>query len=619
MRQASTILIVDDETAGRETLEALLTGQDYQLVFASTGGEALAKAAERQPDLILLDVMMPGMDGFEVCRRLRTDPSLAEVPIILVTALDDRDSRLRGIEAGADDFVTKPFDRIELRTRVRTITRLNRYRGLLQERARFERVVERAPVGVLIVDAQRAIRLANPAMVQLLAADLASQLVGQSVLAFIAPEHVDHCATLFDGVFANLMHVTRVEAVFVRPDGGRVPVELDVGQFVWDDQPAVQMIVRDITERRQAEAHIKRQLDRLAALRTIDLAITTSRDLRTTLNVVLDRVTTQLGVDAADVLLLQADTQTLAYAAGRGFHTAALQQTHLHLGAGYAGRAALERRTVTIPNIAETADFRRAPLLASEGFITYYGVPLIAKERVQGVLEVLHRTPLAPDSEWLDFLETLAGQAAIAIDNATLFDDLQHSNVELTLAYDTTIAGWSRALDLRDKETEGHSQRVTEMTLHLARAMGMHVAELAHVRRGALLHDIGKMGIPDAILLKPGPLTDEEWTIMRQHPVYAYELLAPIAYLQPALAIPYCHHEKWDGSGYPRGLRGEEIPLSARIFAVVDVWDAMRSDRPYRAGRPDKQVHAHIQSLAGSHFDPQVVQAFLDLERSPAD
>jgi len=210
-------------------------------------------------------------------------------------------------------------------------------------------------------------------------------------------------------------------------------------------------------------------------------------------------------------------------------------------------------------------------------------------------------------------MEALAGQAAIAIDNATLFDDLQRSNVELALAYDTTLEGWSRALDLRDKETEGHTQRVAEMTLKLARAMGFSEDELVQVRRGALLHDIGKMGVPDAILLKPGKLTDEEWEIMRRHPVYAYKLLRPIAYLRPALDIPYFHHEKWDGTGYPRGLKGAQIPLAARLFAVVDVWDALRSDRPYRRGWPEEKVRDHIRSLAGTHFDPQVVEEFLSL------
>jgi len=213
----------------------------------------------------------------------------------------------------------------------------------------------------------------------------------------------------------------------------------------------------------------------------------------------------------------------------------------------------------------------------------------------------------------MDFMETLAKQAAIAIDNATLFSDLQSSNAELMLAYDTTLAGWSKALDLRDRETEGHTQRVVETTVKLARAMGVPEAELANVRRGALLHDIGKMGIPDEILNKPGPLTAEDWAIMRQHPVYAHELLSPITYLRPAMDIPYNHHEKWDGSGYPNGLKGEQIPLAARIFAVVDVFDALTSDRPYRLAWTREKVLEYIRKQSGKHFDPQVVEAFMKL------
>ena len=202
---------------------------------------------------------------------------------------------------------------------------------------------------------------------------------------------------------------------------------------------------------------------------------------------------------------------------------------------------------------------------------------------------------------------------AIAIDSATMFNDLHRSNIDLMTAYDTTIEGWSHALDLRDKETEGHTQRVTEMTINFARSAGMTEAELVHVRRGALLHDIGKMGVPDHILLKPDKLTDEEWVAMRKHPTFAYELLLPIAYLRPALDIPYCHHEKWDGTGYPRGLKGEQIPLAARLFAIVDVWDALRSDRPYRQGWPKEKVIKHIKSLSGKHFDPKAVDLFLNM------
>ena len=207
-------------------------------------------------------------------------------------------------------------------------------------------------------------------------------------------------------------------------------------------------------------------------------------------------------------------------------------------------------------------------------------------------------------------------QAAIAIDNTSLLEDLHRSNVELSLAYDTTLEGWSNALDLRDKETEGHTQRVVDMTLRIAQSLGIDDDELTHIRRGALLHDIGKMGIPDSILLKPGPLTKEEWAIMRQHPTYAYNLLYPITHLRPALNIPYYHHEKWDGSGYPQGLEGDQIPLAARIFAVVDVWDALTSDRPYRKAWTSKKALEYIREQSGKHFDPKIVEVFLSLIKS---
>jgi len=360
-------------------------------------------------------------------------------------------------------------------------------------------------------------------------------------------------------------------------------------------------------------AETELRLQRLTASRSIDAAISSSLDLRVTLNVLLDQVTTQLGINAADVLLLNPHTQTLEFAAGRGFRSSALQRTRLRLGAGYAGRAALERRRVTITNLQEAAgEMQRAPLLLAEGFVTYFGVPLIAKGQVKGVLEILHRSPLVPDSEWFEFLETLAGQAAIAIDNGSLFDSLQRSNLELTLAYDTTLEGWSRAIDLRDREPEGHTERVTEATLRLGRAMGMSEEELVHVRRGSLLHDVGKMGIPDNILLKPGPLTEREWTVMRRHPIVAYELLSPIEFLRPAIDIPYCHHEWWDGSGYPRSLNHEQIPLAARVFSIVDVWDSLRSDRPYRDAWAEERTRAHIWDEAGKHFDPNVVEVFLE-------
>jgi putative two-component system response regulator len=319
----STVLIVDDEYAGRETLQSVLEGEGYRLEMAENGWQAIEKAKALLPDVILLDVMMPGMTGFEVCQRIRNDPQVAEIPIIILTALDDRESLLNSLKAGADDFISKPFDRYELRARLIGITRLNRYHKLVQERTK-------------------------------------------------------------------------------------------------------------------------------------------------------------------------------------------LQEAHSQL---------------------------------------------------------LH-------------------------------------------AYEATIEGWSRAMDLRDRETEGHSQRVMDLTLRLAMAHGMNSEELVHVRRGALLHDMGKLSVPDSILHKPDKLTDEEWAIMRTHPQLAYNMLHPIEYLRPALDIPYCHHEKWDGSGYPRGLKGEQIPLAARLFAVVDVWDALTSDRPYRRAWTNENALAYIKEQAGKHFDPPIVDLF---------
>lgn len=322
----STILIVDDEPFGRETLESILEPEGYTLVMAENGYQAIEEARAVRPDVILLDVMMPGMNGFEVCKRIRSEKLLAEIPILFLTALDDRQSLLSGLEAGADDFISKPFDRFELRARLLGITRLNRFHKLNEERS-----------------------------------------------------------------------------------------------------------------------------------------------------------------------------------------------------------------------------------------------------------------------------------------------NLEQAHAELKTAYDATIEGWSRAMDLRDRETEGHTQRVTQLTLKLAEAMGMRPDELVHIRRGALLHDMGKLGVPDAVLHKPEKLNEAEWELMRQHPKWAYDMLQPIEYLRPALDIPYCHHEKWDGSGYPRGLKGAQIPLVARIFSVLDVSDALSSDRSYRPAWEKEKVREHIRSLSGTHFDPKVVDEFLKM------
>jgi putative nucleotidyltransferase with HDIG domain len=332
--------------------------------------------------------------------------------------------------------------------------------------------------------------------------------------------------------------------------------------------------------------------------------------MRLTLTILLTHIISQLKVDAADVLLLRPGSSLLELVAGRGFRTLGLESARI--SDSFAGRAIMERRPfmeIGIEAASQNPQFGK--VWREEGFVRYWCVPLVVKGEVKGALEVYCRRAFIPDAEWIEFLEAFAGQATIAIDNTQLFEDLQRANMELSLAYDATIEGWSRAMDLRDHETEGHTLRVTDLTLNLARAMQVSESQLTAIRRGALLHDIGKMGVPDAILLKSGALTDEERIVMYRHSQFARDMLLPIAYLHDALDIPYCHHEKWDGTGYPQGLKEEQIPLAARIFAIVDVWDALTNDRTYRKKWTKQKAREYIREQSGIHFDPQVVNAFL--------
>jgi len=366
------------------------------------------------------------------------------------------------------------------------------------------------------------------------------------------------------------------------------------------------------------EKELSCQLENISSLRKIDGAILGSLDLKSNLDVVLDQVINRVGVESTALYLYDSKQDFLRYVSSRGLEQAPLEGDPIVLKEDVAMAVIRHKKKVYINNLREVSieATPRVNWMYRENVVTYIGIPLVIKGSVKGILEIYHRSPIILSEENRSFLETLAGQAAIAVDNATLFDKLQKSNNELTLAYDQTLEGWAQALDLRDKETEGHTVRVTELTVTLAKVFGFTEPELTYIRWGTMLHDIGKMGIPDRILNKPGPLDDEEWKEMKRHPEYAIKALSSIEYLHPALDIPGSHHERWNGSGYPKGLKGEEIPLTARIFMVVDVWDALRSDRPYRKGWSDDKVIAYIQENAGILFDPKVVDAFLKLDLS---
>jgi len=406
-------------------------------------------------------------------------------------------------------------------------------------------------------------------------------------------------------------------------DGRRVPFYIRATRVTLKGQEFVVGLGIDRSELDEAQARVQllnleleERLGRITALREVDNSMAGGLDLSHTLTVVLQQVTERLQVDAASVLLYRSGVGTLRYGASRGFRGQALRRTDLKLGEGLAGRAAASREVFALHGRLEFARaFADASSLQNEEFESYMAVPLVSRGQLQGVLELFNYTELEPTEDWSDFLAALATQAANAISAARVLDNLERANEELLLAYETTIEGWARALDLKDEETEGHSRRVTDLTTRLARRMGISEEEIVHVRRGALLHDIGKMGIPDEILLKPGKLDEEEWALMKKHTVFARDFLEPIPFLKPALAIPYSHHEKYDGSGYPDGLAGEAIPLEARLFAVVDVYDALTSDRPYRKAWSEERALEYIVSESGKHFDPVVVEEFLQLMR----
>ena len=384
-----------------------------------------------------------------------------------------------------------------------------------------------------------------------------------------------------------------------------------------DDQNGLLTTLAEIggnaIHRAQLFEHNREQIRRLTTLRDIDSAIASSFDLRLTLNILMDQTIKHLNVNAIDIGLYHQELQSITYIGGSGFQSSSASRVQTRIGEGLAGQVIIKQKPFHLTDLQNSPEIKNEPLLKREGFVTYIGIPLIVKGQIKGVFEVFHRTPLLPTADWMEFLHTLAGQAAIAIDNSQLFENLQRSNQELIQAYDTTLEGWARALELRDRETEGHTRRVTDLTLRLAKYIGINDTEMINIHRGVLLHDIGKMGVPDQILKKSGPLNEGEWSEMRQHPVYAHNLLSPILFLRGALDIPYCHHEHWDGSGYPRGLKGEQIPHAARIFSVVDIWDALLSDRPYRKAWPQEEVTQYLKDIAGTLLDPTVVEVFLKM------
>ncbi|MFN8413668.1 MAG: HD domain-containing phosphohydrolase [Anaerolineales bacterium] len=380
-------------------------------------------------------------------------------------------------------------------------------------------------------------------------------------------------------------------------------------------------IVRDLTQLSSSLNAMKTTVSsqfqvherQIGALVGVGSVINSSLGLKRVLSEVMDRLIALMHAERGFLMLREPDGK-LAVQVARGIDQKDVTEDKFAISNTVVQRVAATGEVILTTNAQDDPRFGQQFSVAAYHLLSILCAPLKIKDELIGVIYVDNRvhSGLFQQSDF-ELISAFANQAAVAINNAQLFDDLQESNKELEIAYKATLEGWVRALDLRDKETEGHTKRVTALTQILSRAMGIKEDALVHITRGALLHDIGKMAIPDGILLKPGKLTDDERVIVEKHPVYAYEMLNPIKFLLPALDIPYCHHEKWDGTGYPRGLKGEEIPLAARIFSIVDVWDALVSDRPYRKGLKPDDVRKDIRAQSGKHFDPRIVDAFLSL------
>ncbi len=371
-------------------------------------------------------------------------------------------------------------------------------------------------------------------------------------------------------------------------------------------------MINTAIERVNLYQKIKKQLMHLESLHAIDQAITSIYDIQVINNIILDQACRELDGDAADILMLNSPLNALEFYGRRGFKDSTLIGGRISLTTSVAGKVLLEKEDLFIPNLDENQLPFIQKHLSIENFKSYFAKPLSLKGKAIGVMEIFMRRPFYPDEEWISFFESLATQAAVAYDSYQKYFDLQKMQMNMASSFRSTLETWSKSLELHDIETEGHIRRVTDETLDLARKLGIAEKELPNIERGALLHDIGKLAIMDDILQKKGPLTDEEWKEIKRHPQVSRDLLSNVKMLEDALDIPYSHHENWDGSGYPQGLKGEEIPLSARIFAVVETYDALISPRPYREAWSKKQAVRYLIDQKDKKFDPNIVDLFLD-------
>jgi PAS domain S-box-containing protein len=411
----------------------------------------------------------------------------------------------------------------------------------------------------------------------------------------------------------NLSANQEKELQLIHKNGERIPVNFRLTRDA--ELEHYFLMLFDLSVIRSTEKKLIIQFERMQALGNIDRAIISTMDLAFITDVVFDQISSQLQMECSLLFLRASNGRDLTCQYSRGLPLLGGNGNTTHHPAPIlANRVAASGEMLIIEGSSISEQIAPDEYGFPYQNIKFYaGIPLLNLGEIIGVLEVCSQKAFSLDPDWISFFKMIAGQAAIAIVHVNQIHDIRRLNVELLKSYEDTLEGWARVLEFKDRETKGHSDRVTQMAVKLGKAMGLTADELVHLKRGAILHDIGKLCIPEKILFKAGPLNESEWHIMKQHPIYAQEFVADIQFLQPATNILLFHHERWDGSGYPLGLKGKQIPLTARIFMVIDVWDALSFDRPYRKAWPAEKVQQYLQENAGILFDPQIVDIFLEI------
>ncbi len=509
-----------------------------------------------------------------------------------------REGRLFPAEVSSQ--VIKVGDQSYVLSFIRDITlRKQAEEDLRNSEERYRSLVETSPDAIALTDLRGYILVCNQKAAELFEFASPQQMVGTSVFDLIATEDrrraIENARSLFKtGSYRDL------EYTGLTRSGRRFPCE-NSGSTIYDQagRPSGFIgVLRDISERK---AQAREQAAVIVAASALRVAVSLDEISQGILNQLLGLLNS---TGAALFVYVPATREALCAGGVNRWHD--WSGMRLSEGEGVTSQVITTGRPFVNNDIRHYPGTARLELTG--GLNAVAGAPLISQERTIGALWVGRDEPYREGE--LRVLMVIADMVANAVQRAALNLDLQRSNRELEEAYMLTLEGWAQAMALRDKDTGDHVRHTLDLTLKLAEAMGVSREELQHVRRGALLHDIGKLGIPDKILLKTGPLSEEDWAVMRLHPVYARNLIEPIPYLRPALPIPYCHHEHWDGSGYPQGLKGEQIPLAARIFCVVDVWEALTSDRVYRPAWAPEEARRFIHQNSGALFDPQVVEMF---------